>query len=202
MASFAQNEIDVSKINNGQRYQNGDVVDAEAINSPIEASYLAQETAKNALQRAATALDKVNGALGENSAFSLLDAYPIGSIYMSVAETSPALLFGGDWERLPERFLLPAGDVFKAGTQGGYNQMHFSAAIGAFDSNTASLGYLATGAIPNSGFTYGSHFDYNVENISSGRVNHSTVVYDWIQGTTTPSLIPPYLAVYMWKRIG
>lgn len=203
MASFAQNEIDVSKINNGQRYQNGDVVDAEAINTPIEASYYAQETAKDALQRAAAALDKVKGALGETSAFSLLDAYPIGSVYMSVVETSPALIFGGDWEALQDRFLLGAGSL-PANLLGGHMNLQLSAAIGAFDSNTGALGYCATGPIrdENYGFNYGFRHSDNLAGISTGRINHSTRVYDWVQKTDNPSLYPPYLTVYMWKRIG
>jgi hypothetical protein len=203
MASFAKNEIDVSKINNGQRYQNGDVVDAEAINTPIEASYYAQETAKDALQRAAAALDKVKGALGETSAFSLLDVYQIGSIYMSVLETSPALLFGGDWEALQDRFLLGAGSL-PANLLGGHTNLLLSAAIGAFDNDTASLGYCATSPImdENYGFNYGFWHSDNLDNISTGRTNHSTRVYDWVQKTDNPSLYPPYLTVYMWKRIG
>ena len=40
----------------------------------------------------------------------LLNAvYPVGSIYISVSETSPHDLFGGTWERLKDRFLLAAG---------------------------------------------------------------------------------------------
>ena len=48
-----------------------------------------------------------------------LDAYPIGSIYMSLDATSPADIFGGVWERLKDRFLMPAGDTYAAGTTGG-----------------------------------------------------------------------------------
>ena len=46
MANFEAKEIDLSNINGGQRYQNGDVVDAEAINAPIEASAWAVEKVK------------------------------------------------------------------------------------------------------------------------------------------------------------
>ena len=44
-----------------------------------------------------------------------LDAYPIGSIYMSVNSTSPATLFGGTWERITGKFLLSATDNGSSG---------------------------------------------------------------------------------------
>lgn len=50
---------------------------------------------------------------------SALAAYPVGSIYMSVNNTSPATLFGGTWEQLQNRFLLGAGSSYTAGDTGG-----------------------------------------------------------------------------------
>ena len=37
--------------------------------------------------------------------------YPVGSIYMSVNNTSPATLFGGTWTQLQNQFLLGAGSI-------------------------------------------------------------------------------------------
>lgn len=45
--------------------------------------------------------------------------YPVGSIYISVTSASPATLFGGNWNRIPERFLIGAGSTYGAGTTGG-----------------------------------------------------------------------------------
>ena len=45
--------------------------------------------------------------------------YPIGSIYMSVNATSPAILFGGTWEALGGRFLIGANEDYMAGSTGG-----------------------------------------------------------------------------------
>ena len=56
---------------------------------------------------------------------SILQAYPVGSIYMSVVETNPAELFGGTWEAIaPGRVLLGAGEysssiTYTAGDKGG-----------------------------------------------------------------------------------
>ena len=49
----------------------------------------------------------------------LAAVYPVGSIYMSTNNTSPATLFGGTWEQLKDRFLLGAGDTYTAGNTGG-----------------------------------------------------------------------------------
>lgn len=50
---------------------------------------------------------------------SALAAYPVGSIYMSVNQTSPATLFGGTWQRIQDTFLLAAGTTYSAGATGG-----------------------------------------------------------------------------------
>lgn len=56
---------------------------------------------------------------------SILQAYPVGSIYMSVVSTNPADLFGGTWEAIaPGRVLLGAGaynsnTTYTAGDKGG-----------------------------------------------------------------------------------
>ena len=42
--------------------------------------------------------------------------YPVGAIYMSVDETSPALLFGGTWVEIEDKILLAAGETYEAGT--------------------------------------------------------------------------------------
>ena len=58
-------------------------------------------------------VDKINNK-------NIIDiVYPVGSIYMSVTSTSPAVLFGGTWEQLENRFLIGAGTNHAAGATGG-----------------------------------------------------------------------------------
>lgn len=45
-----------------------------------------------------------------NESVTIDDIYPVGSIYMSAADTDPSTLFGGVWERIAGRFLLGAGE--------------------------------------------------------------------------------------------
>lgn len=57
MANFTPQKIDLSQINNGQKYENGDGINSQAINAPIEASAYAQElseTTQNNFQQLET----------------------------------------------------------------------------------------------------------------------------------------------------
>lgn len=55
-----------------------------------------------------------------DTATILQSVYPIGSIYTSVVNTSPATLFGfGTWEAIEGRFLLAADSTYTAGSTGG-----------------------------------------------------------------------------------
>ena len=55
-----------------------------------------------------------------NQVTDLIDTiYPVGSIYMSVSNTSPSILFGGTWEQIKDTFLLATGDTYANGSTGG-----------------------------------------------------------------------------------
>lgn len=45
-----------------------------------------------------------------------LDAYPVGSYYISSVSTSPATLFGGTWVQVRDKMILAAGTTYTAGT--------------------------------------------------------------------------------------
>ena len=45
--------------------------------------------------------------------------YPVGSIYMSANNVSPASFLGGTWQQIKDKFLLSAGDTYNAGDEGG-----------------------------------------------------------------------------------
>ena len=116
--------------------------------------------------------------------------YPVGSIYMSVSNTSPETLFGGTWESIGGRFLLGADSTYTAGGTGGE-------ATNTIKSNNLPskipLMYSNKSGSSGSGGIVASAVYTSGEN--SG--------YSWI-GTGMKSIpinnMPPYLAVYMWKR--
>ena len=117
--------------------------------------------------------------------------YPVGSIYMSVNSVSPATLFGGTWEQLEDRFLLAAGQTYTAGDTGG-----------------EATHTLTVDEMPS--HTHGQRSRYSASNGSY------TPAFPWVSDNGTErqaktmatggdqphNNMPPYLAVYMWKRTG
>lgn len=75
MANFEAKAFLFSDINNGQRYQNGDIPDAEAINKPIEASKYAVDLSRLALATAEG--NQEGGSVGEEylSVFATQDGF-------------------------------------------------------------------------------------------------------------------------------
>ena len=128
--------------------------------------------------------------------------YPIGSIYMSVTNATPKDLFGfGEWEALPDRFLLGAGDAHSPGTTGGsqthlHDQSDLEACIGSGWSDSYSIAFANSDKYRDS---RGSIYKVSGTACTSGGArSHNTAVVGY---TGTSSNMPPYLVVYMWTRI-
>lgn len=137
--------------------------------------------------------------------------YPVGSIYMSCNATSPGALFGGTWERIEGSFLFAADDQHQAGSTGG------SAAVTLTAQNipqmTGQLGYCDGGFVPANGYARsviksGTGGGGTVLEGKTGSLSDRdpTGYYDSSLvrvGTSSPSsisILPPYLAVYIWRR--
>lgn len=67
------------------------------------------------------------------------DIYPIGSIYMSVNDTNPSLVFGGTWQQIKDRFLLASGDTYDNGQTGGSATHTPSGTVGAHSLTTNEI---------------------------------------------------------------
>ena len=127
-----------------------------------------------------------------------LAAWPIGSIYMTVSNTSPESLFGGTWERISERFLLGASGTYPAGAAGG----EFAHTLTQSELPNYSLSVTNGSNVIRS--KTGSSADAYVQTQSGG-----WGIPNWESKTVTVASggsgeahnnMPPYLAVYMWKR--
>ena len=117
--------------------------------------------------------------------------FPVGAIYLSVTDVSPAELFGGTWEQIKDTFFLAAGDTYAAGSTGGE-------ATHTLSENEMPSHYHS---IQNTGvarFTPASSSSYWCW-FNAGGYNQA-VSYN-TGGSGAHNNMPPYLSVYAWKRI-
>lgn len=131
--------------------------------------------------------------IGAETVSAMLDkAYPVGSIYMSVNSTNPKTLFGGTWVEIKDRFLLAAGTTYKAGATGGEATHTLTESEmpshnhAVYFPNDAAADHSAPGNYPDgpSDSTYYAVGSYTSSAGGDGAHNN----------------MPPYLAVYVWKR--
>lgn len=145
--------------------------------------------------------------------------YPVGTVYLSVSEVDPGTMFGGTWQRIEDRFLLAAGSSYAAGSTGGRSSLTLTAAM--MPSHTHAVrGYTAAETITH---------DHSLPNIAQGGSGSGAYAESWSGGSggrdlrtdtysvthnhsidlTTQAagsgqsieLLPPYMAVYVWKRV-
>lgn len=114
--------------------------------------------------------------------------YPIGSIYMSVNNVSPASFIGGVWQQIKDTFLLAAGDTYTAGSTGG--EATHTLTVSEMPSHKHSIPYVygSIGGggswITDAGAT--GNYNPNATGATGGGQAHNNM--------------PPYLTVYMWQR--
>ena len=134
----------------------------------------------------------------------LLSAYPVGALFMSTANISPATLFGGTWERIKDTFLLASGDTYTAGATGGeathtLTETELPEIDGEFA--TAVVGQHTNKGVK--GHAYGTNFGTFTSGGVTGTdiTNETQYGYGYKFGNGQPhNNMPPYLAVYVWKR--
>ena len=119
----------------------------------------------------------------------MLIMYPVGSVYISTNDASPAALFGGTWERLEDRFLLGAGTTYEAGTTGG--ESTHTITVDEMPMHNHGLGVKTTSVASGSNY---SRLDSSFSSTSDD------VIAD-TGGGQAHNNMPPYLTVYMWKRV-
>ena len=139
----------------------------------------------------------VDGAL-QVGGKSLLDmVYPVGSIYLSVSGTDPQTLFGGTWARLEDVFLLAAGAKHAAGSTGG-EESHILTEP-EIAPHKHAMAYGPESSASSTGFPYGIAAG-SATNSAGGRGYASNLGTFSAGGGQPHNNMPPYLAVYTWKR--
>lgn len=144
------------------------------------------------------------------------DIFPVGSIYISLKSTNPSSIFGGTWEQIKGRFLLGVSSSHPVNQTGGeeshtltvnempshqHNLKTTSNGSGYFSMlNADSAGSAWVGdtqfmlAAKRKVGSTGFDATITTSNLMTGEPIGNT------GGGQSHNNMPPYLAVYMWKR--
>ena len=114
--------------------------------------------------------------------------YPVGSIYYTNnANFSPNVSFNGTWEQIKDVFLLAAGNTYVGGTSGG--EATHTLTIQEMPSHNHNARYGDTAGGDGSGYRFSNTKGTNrsiIENEGGGQAHNN---------------MPPYIVVYVWKRV-
>lgn len=136
--------------------------------------------------------DAEDGGIIDTSLFNAV--YPVGSIYMTVNPVSPASLFGGTWEPIYDRFLLAAGGNYPVGATGGEATHVLTIEEMPWHDHAIMAGYGETfnNTVDSYRYQMWGSSDYGAKTGLLGAQGKG--------GSQAHNNIPPYLAVYVWKR--
>ncbi len=130
---------------------------------------------------------------------ALLAANPVGKLWASDDPTSPASIVGGTWEQIKDKFILAAGDTYAAGSTGGEVTHVLTAGelpknIGSFN----ALSWASNNSQTNGKFSVAQkHLDKTLPSGSAA----GDALYTLSGGSQPHNNMPPYTAMYAWKRI-
>ena len=138
--------------------------------------------------------------------------YPVGAIYMSVNATSLATLFGGSWEAIQGRFLIGTNSTYTPGSTGG--EATHTLTVSEMPSHMHQFGIVkwnSNGTDAGPIYSMPSVYTTETANVYTRPASGSGASPYTAKGNTriwneggsvAHNNMPPYLAVYMWKRIG
>ncbi len=146
---------------------------------------------------------------------SIVDAiYPVGSIYMNVNNVDPGQIFGGTWVQIEDTFLLAAGQTYAAGATGGESShaltkeelptehMTFRRIYNTADGSMIDVmaSSETDGSIGVADGTQGRpNINFHAATISGLTTGQKAMQYTY-GGNQAHNNMPPYLAVYVWRR--
>lgn len=130
---------------------------------------------------------------------SLRDYFiPVGFILMTeAAEYDPNTAYPGTtWERIQDRFILAAGDTYAAGSTGGAAEVTLTVDQMPAHNHKPSIGN-------ETGSSWARYLVYNDSNNGFAWIDadNPNTVTSTVGGDQPHNNMPPYIAVYIWKRI-
>lgn len=144
--------------------------------------------------------------------------YPVGTIYRSTVNKSPATFLGGSWTRLQDRFLIGESDDYLPRSTGGATEVTLlrknlpNITPSTKDSTTQGSHWhqiyaewggshdLTWGSYQQfAGVSAGTRTEVSEVMKKSGEHQHSFEVNNYVSQDPVSNL-PPYYAVYMWRR--
>lgn len=195
----------MAKVIDSLQAQANERKNAPSIHAVNEALNNLNDNLSEDIRETNTHLNTVDGTLSTFMAEIGAIIYPVGAIYISTDSTSPATLFGGTWERIQDKFLLAAGSIYGAGATGGSATHSLS---GTTNGHALTINEMPSHAhnITVSGVKLDTGNAITVYEVGMESIGGST---DIIGGdsahshtftTNAGDTMPPYLAVYVWKR--
>ena len=127
--------------------------------------------------------------------------YPVGSIYITANATNPSVLFGGTWEQLKGKFLV--------GVDSSDTDFETSGKTGGEKTHILKIDEMPSHNHTLYGSPYGSAdwVEGGIQRVKYD-VNHKTASNTYpigpafdTGGSQAHNNLPPYITVYMWKRI-
>lgn len=139
--------------------------------------------------------------INNKSIFDMI--YPVGSIYISVNNVNPSVLFGGTWEQIQDRFLLGAGSTYSAGSTGGEATHTLTIDEMPGHNHEPANWMWAASKGENSGELHIPRVtDHKGNTIEYVNGRSTQIQYTSSTGGSRPhNNMPPCLAVYIWKRV-
>ena len=130
--------------------------------------------------------------------------YPIGAIYLSVNSVNPSLFIGGTWVQLKDRFLLGSGDTYSAGSTGGSATVTLTSAQSGVPAHSHKYqDYNTTYTLKTTNRKPGTStaVAYGTSLTAGGGATERTSSNNTAANASQAhENMPPYMAVYMWKR--
>ena len=139
----------------------------------------------------------VKGSLTADSVITQKKNEPIGSIIMGTGnnfatQAAVQAIYNGTWEQIKDVFLLAAGDSYIAGSTGG--EATHTLTVNEMPKHTHNLSV-------DKNYGEATSTEYDRINLTSGIVYNNGYETNNRGANQPHNNMPPYLTVYMWRRI-